>query len=110
MWLKTYYQLFYGKISSNNFIPVICVGMSSMKAVCKCKGYVEDNLVVPIKSGPLDFTKEWGGWTMFGFWVFLLASGGVWFFIVLAWNIQWIFSPPYFCQFCNEKIENSQFR
>ena len=84
--------------------------MNPIKAICQCKGCAEDNLVIPIRSGPFDFADEWGGWTTFWFIVFLFTTGGIWFFIVLGWNIQWIFSPPYFCQFCNEKIENSQFR
>ena len=82
--------------------------MDVVKAVCKCRNFSEDDLVIGVRQAPLE---TWGCGTWMGAMLLLILSGGT----LLPFMIGYIiarnyFHPDYRCQFCNAKIEPKQFR
>lgn len=82
--------------------------MKTVKAVCNCKNFNENDLVIAVKEKP---AERWGCllWSINSFLV--LITWGSWFTVLGGYYIFGYFLlPTYLCQFCNSEIEKNQFR
>lgn len=81
--------------------------MKTVKAVCNCKNFNENTLVIAVKESP---AERWGCllWSINLFLV--LITWGGWLTILGIYVIYKYLSPTYLCQFCNSEIVKNQFR
>jgi hypothetical protein len=84
--------------------------MDTIKAVCKCKDFSEDDLVIAVKRSSFQFIKEWGFFTELMVVILTIATGGAWLFFVLGYKSNEIIGTKYSCQYCDAIIEKKNFR
>ncbi len=96
--------------------------MMMKKAICKCKNWDEDDLVLAMpkqyEDGAFSEAMDWSGWTWFWLIVMLLATKGGWIAIVVGWVVGKTYKITQdrksgavdVCQFCDTDIDNSQYR
>ena len=84
--------------------------MNTIKAICECKDFSEDDLVLAVKRTRFQWLTEWGVFKTLLTGVLILGTGGIWLCVVLGWKASEIISPNYNCQFCNQIIDKQHFR
>ena len=81
----------------------------TIKAVCECREFSEDELVVGVR-------QSWGTNIGGGLWwvihlVLVLLTVGGWLSILILWLFfKYFFSPTYQCQYCEEQIPKQNHR
>lgn len=79
--------------------------MTMLKAYCKkC-----EETVYAVKGGIFSFAWSWGILTNLLFWILVIASGGIWLFIVLCWHADRIFGSRIICHKCSRPIEKEDY-
>jgi hypothetical protein len=78
--------------------------MTVISAVCSCKHMDENNRVLALRDGPLQFVNRWGLLAWIGFVLLTLISGGLWLVIVLFYHRSDLVTPKYRCQFCHAEV------
>ncbi len=82
--------------------------MDIIKAVCQCKDFSEEELVVGIREKLLE---NWSGWNWFFAILLVIISAGAILPFMLGWIVGGYYAfPVYRCQFCNRKIEKKDYR
>ncbi len=84
--------------------------MNMVKAVCECKDFSEDDLVVAIQRRRFAFLDTWGFWIWLGVFILILMTGGFWIVVVLVYHFDEIIRPKYYCSQCDEIVLPKQFR
>ena len=84
--------------------------MDAIRAVCKCKDYSENELVLAVKRTSFQFITEWGFFTILFVITLTILTGGLWLAVILGWKLDEIIGNNYSCQFCNTKIDKKNFR
>ncbi len=82
-----------------------------VKAVCECKEFSEDNLVIALKRSRFQFITEWSALTSLMAIILILLTGGVWIGAIIGYKFSEIMgSNEHNCQFCNSVLNNKSLR
>ena len=84
--------------------------MNTIKAICECKDFSEDDLVLAVKRTRFQWLTEWGVFKVLLTGFLILVTVGIWLVVVLSWKLDEIIRPDYNCQFCDQILDKKQVR
>jgi len=70
----------------------------------------EQNTVLAVRRGRFGFIEKWGFLTWLIAVVLMIATGGIWLFVIIGWHYDDILLPKYYCNQCDAEVPKRDFR